>query len=186
MKKIVEFLKFLFEKEQEAIFLEYQKDKIEEYNIFIEEQINIHFENPYEKSLGRTIPFNLIGKIYNPASDRFYKSKENASYPTPRHLYKISHYQNGTYGDLWACYISVDNPGTGQTKILHSCFIIALIDDDLKIIAQLNPDRDIEKWAFVGGDRELKMYKLGKLLSIERYLEPVNDDWGMEQYNKDI
>lgn len=186
MKKIVEFLKFLFEKEQEAIFLEYKKDKIEDYNIFIQEQINIHFENPYEKSLGRTIPFNLIGKIHNPASDRYYKAKANAPYPTPRHLYKISHYQNKDYGDLWACYVSVDNPGTGQTKILHSCFIVASINEHLKIIAQFNPDRDTGKWAFVGGDRELKMYKLGKLLSIERYLEPVNDDWGIEQYNRDI
>ncbi|WP_445432795.1 hypothetical protein [Chryseobacterium indoltheticum] len=186
MEKIREFLIELFEKEQKAIFLEYSKDKIEEYNIFIEEKINIYFKNPYDKDLDKIIPFNLIGKLHNPASDRFYKSKENAPYPTPRHLYKITHYQNGTYGDLWACFVSVDNPGIGQTKILHSCFIVTLIDDDLKIVAQFNPDRDTGKWAFVGGDRELKMYKLGKLLSIERYLEPVNDDWGIEQYNKDI
>lgn len=185
MEKIREFLIELFEKEQKAIFLEYSKDKIEEYNIFIEEKINIYFKNPYDKDLDKIIPFNLIGKLHNPASDRFYKSKENAPYPTPRHLYKISHYQNGTYGDLWACYVSIANPYNNITGI-DDCFIVTEIDGELKIVAKFGPDIDQPKWKFYGGDRELKMNKLGKLLSIERIMEPIDDSWSMEQYIKDI
>ncbi|WP_445432793.1 hypothetical protein [Chryseobacterium indoltheticum] len=178
MERIKEFFRSLFEKEKEAIYYSGYKEKLDEYNSLVKElNKNVVNEMPPLMRLHETPPY----------SERFYKEIKEFDEPiTPRHLYKITHYQNGTYGDLWACFVSVDNPGIGQTKILHSCFIVTLIDDDLKIVAQFNPDRDTGKWAFVGGDRELKMYKLGKLLSIERYLEPVNDDWGIEQYNKDI
>lgn len=103
----------------------------------------------------------------------------------PRHLYKISHYENSRYGDLWACYVSIANPYNNITSI-DDCFIVAEIDGELKIIAKFSPDIDQPKWKFYGGDRELKMNKLGKLLSVERIKEPVDDVWSMEQYNKKI
>ncbi len=175
MEKVKEFFKFLFEKEQIAIDYGNRKDDFDKYNN-VAKEIKSYMN---DITLGFGLPV-----LEKPAPDFFYD--ENAPYPTSRHLYKISHYQNNNYGNLWACYVSVDNPGIGQTKILHSCFIVASIDENLKIVAQFNPDRDTGKWVFVGGDRDLKMYKLGKLLSIERYLEPVNDAWGIEQYKKDI
>ena len=51
MEKVQEFLEFLFKKEQEAFFLEYFKDKMEQYNIFIEKEINVNCG--YSKSLGK-------------------------------------------------------------------------------------------------------------------------------------
>lgn len=103
----------------------------------------------------------------------------------PRHLYKISHYKNSKYGDLWACYVSVPNSYM-NTKRINDCYIVAEINGELKIVAKFGPDIDQPKWKFYGGDRELKMNKLGKLLFIERIMEPVDDAWSMKQYNKDI
>lgn len=178
MEHIKDFLSNLFEKEKEAIYYSGYKEKLDEYNNVVRE---------LNKNVSDLMPPFMRHHETPPHSERFYKEIKEFEEPiNKRHLYKISHYQNKDYGDLWACYVSVDNPGTGQTKILHSCFIVALIDADLKIVGQFNPDRDTGKWTFVGGDRELKMYKLGKLLLIERYIEPVNDTWGIEQYQKDI
>lgn len=176
MNKIKEFLEFLFSKEQEAINCGYFKDKIEEYNkISLEIKLFMNDE---------TVGFGLPQKL-ELKSDRYYKTKENAIYPTPRQLFKISHYQNQNYNDLWACYVSVANSYM-DTKRINDCFIVAEINGELKIIAKFGPDIDQPKWKFYGGDRALKINELGKLLNIERYLEPIDDAWSMEQYKKEI
>lgn len=126
-----------------------------------------------------------LGKMTKPHDDIFFEELYLMLEIRPRHLYKISHYENTRYGDLWACYISVPNSYM-NTKRINDCFIVAEIDGELKIIANFGPDINQPKWKFYGGDRELKMNKLGKLLSIDRIMEPVDDTWSMEQYNKEI
>jgi len=176
MEKIKEFLEFLFKKEQEAVNYGYFRDKIEEYN-----KVSLEIKSYMnDEPVGFGLP-----QRYEPKSDRYYKAKENAPYPTPRHLYKISHYKNKDYGDLWACYVSIVNSYM-NTKRINDCFIVAEINGELKIVAKFGPDIDQPKWKFYGGDRELKINKLGKLLSIERIMEPIDDAWSIEQYNKDI
>ncbi|AZA74962.1 hypothetical protein [Chryseobacterium indoltheticum] len=174
MEKIKEFLSFLFEREQVAIDYGNRKDDFEKYNV-IAKEIKSYMS---DITVGFGVPV-----LEKPAPDFFYD--EGAPYPTPRHLYKISHYQNKDYGDLWACYVSIANPYNNITGI-DDCFIVTEINGELKIVAKFGPDIDQPKWKFYGGDRELKINKLGKLLSIERIMEPIDDAWSMEQYNKEI
>ena len=177
MERIKEFFRSLFEKEKEAIYYSGYKEKLDEYNSLVRElNKNVVNEMPPLMRLHETPPY----------SERFYKEIKEFDEPiTPRHLYKITHYQNGTYGDLWACYVSIANPYNNITGI-DDCFIVTEVDGELKIVAKFGPDIDQPKWKFYGGDRELKMNKLGKLLSIERIMEPIDDAWSMEQYNKEI
>lgn len=176
MEKIKEFLNLLFKKEQEAINFSFFKDKLSEYN-------EVSFEiKSYMND--ETVGFGLPQKTQL-NSDRFYKTKENAPYPNPRQLYKISHYQNEKYGDLWVCYVSIANPYNNITG-MDDCFIVAEIKGKLKIIAKFIKDSDTKKWIHVGGDENLKLYNIGKLQEIERIMEPKDDIWSMEQYNKDI
>ena len=83
----------------------------------------------------------------------------------PREIYKISHYQNERYGDLWACYLSVANAYMGVKRI-HECFIVVQIDGELKIIASFAQDMDQpKKWRCYGGDRELKIKELREIIT---------------------
>lgn len=185
MEKVKEFLEFLLKNEQEAIFLEYFRDKIEEYNEFIEENLNSYCEQPYDKSLGEFIPFKIRGKICSPASDRFYKVKENATYPIARYLFKISQYEHDRYGHIWICYVSNTNPSK-IIKSLTDCFLVAEIEGDLKIIAKMGIDPNVNKWTFYGGDEDksLRLHNLGTPVKIERYVEPLDDETGLKEYLK--
>ncbi len=174
MEKVKEFLKFLFEKEQIAIDYGNRKNDFDKYNA-VANEIKSYMN---DTTLGFGLPV-----LEKPAPDFFYE--ENAPYPNPRHLYKISHYQNNNYGNLWACYVSVPNPYM-DTKRINDCFIITEINGDLKIIANFGPDIDQPKWQFYAGDRDLKIDSLGKLQTIERIMEPTDDAWSIEQYKKDI
>jgi hypothetical protein len=105
--------------------------------------------------------------------------------PRPRHFYKIGEYAYPKYGKIWACYTSVANPISGPVKLLSTLYMIAYIEEQLKIIAQFKVDHDTYKWRFVGGDRDIKYYKLGKPVAVERLLSPEDDEWSIEEYLKD-
>lgn len=112
--------------------------------------------------------------------------EENKNLPVyPRHFYKISEYENPKYGSIWVCYVSVANPGKGNTKLISFAFIVAKINEDLKIIAQFSPDYDTQKWEFRGGDDDLKFDELGELVNIHRLTSPENDEWSVEEYKKE-
>ena len=145
-----------------------------------------HYRRELNKNVSDEMPPLMRLHETPPYSERFYKEIKEFDEPiNPRHLYKISHYQNEKYGDLWACYVSIANSYM-NTKRINDCFIIAEINGELKIIAKFGIDIDHPTWKFYGGDRELKMSSLGKLQSVERIMEPVDDVWSMEQYKKDI
>lgn len=131
------------------------------------------------------IGFN-VHKMDKPHDEDFWEELPLMEEITPREIYKISHYQNKTYGDLWACYVSIANAYMGVQRI-HECFIVVPINGELKIIATFGNDIDRPaNWRLYGGDDNLKMYDLGKLISIERFIEPKDDAWSMKQYNKEI
>jgi len=123
--------------------------------------------------------------LSSPKPDFFYE--ENAPYPSPRHLYKISEYTNDKYGAIWACYVSTSDPGNSSVKMLTTCFLLAKIDDDLRIIVKHGIDPNTDKWIFYGGDEDdsLRIHSLGTPKEVERYLEPENHDVGLEFYNKE-
>lgn len=182
MEKIKEFLNDLI-KAEETAHTEYRKeDNIEVYNEAVDDLDSYTFLVSKDHS---DVSFNLI-KMDKPHDDDFFEELPLMEDIVPREIYKISHYQNERYGDLWACYLSVANAYMGVKRI-HECFIVVQIDGELKIIASFAQDMDQpKKWRCYGGDRGLKIKELGKLLEIERLLEPIDDVWSMEEYAKDI
>jgi len=174
-KKITEFLDFLFKKEQEAIHASNKKELFEEYNTLAKE-IKSYMN---DSSVGLGLPI-----LSNPKPDFFYD--ENTPYPNIRHLYKISKYKNNKYGTIWACYISNPNPKNSSVRMLTKCFIITKQNEGFKIISEQGIDPNTNKWYFYGGDEDnsLRIHSLGTPIQIDRYLEPVNHDIGLEFYNK--
>jgi hypothetical protein len=112
--------------------------------------------------------------------------KENANLlVAPRYLFKISEYNNEKYGTVWACYVSFSNPSESLKKI-KECFLVALINEKLKIVSDFIVSSDAKEWRHVDGDEDksLRLHNLGKPIKVERYLEPT-DEWSLEEYLKD-
>jgi|GEM_PF-4813868 len=174
MKKVQDFLDGLLEKEQKAIDAGNYKKKFAEYNSYAKE-IKSHM---YDSTVGLGLPV-----LQQPKPDFFY---EDAPYPRKRYLYKVSKYKHHKYSELWSCYMSVANPGEGKTKLLSLAFIAAVVEENLKIVAQFAPDYDTKIWEFRGGDSELDFYNLGELVSVNRIMSPENDDWSVQEYMKEM
>ncbi|KAB1231345.1 hypothetical protein [Chryseobacterium viscerum] len=174
MKEVKELLDFLFKKEQEAIYLGEKKGEFDNYNQLAEEIKS--YMNDITVGLGLPV-------LTSPKPDIFYE--DNPSYPASRHLFKISEYNNEKYNTVWACYVSIPNP-SASTKKLTNCFLVAEIDQSLKIIAKMGVEPDTRKWKFYGGDEDngLRIHNLGTPVKVERYLEPT-DEWSLEEYLKD-
>ncbi len=176
MDKIKDFLEFLFKKEQEAINYGYFKDKINEYN-----NISLEIKSfMNDETVGLGLPPRS-----EPKSDRYYQTKVNTPYPEHRHIFKISEYTHEKYGIVWACYVSFSNPDESMRKI-KECFLIASINEELKIVSNFIVSSDAKEWRHVGGDEDksLRLHNLGKPVKVERYLEPT-DEWSLEEYLKD-
>lgn len=173
MEKVKELLEFLFKKEQEAIYLGGKKEEFEGYNKLAKE-IKSHMN---DITVGFGVPI-----LENPKPDFFYD--DNPSYPTSRHLFKISKYTHKKYGIVWACYVSFVNPSESIKKITE-CFLTASINEELKIISNLIVSSDTKQWRYVGGDddKSLRIHNLGTPVKVERYLEPT-DEWSLEEYLK--
>jgi len=184
MEKIKTFIAIVFEKEQIAIHLQRNKDDIKKYNEFVEKELNIYCEDSYDAE-GKKVAFNIKGTIISPFSDRFYEQSKKSSYPVPRYLFKISEYISEKYGTVWACYVSFSNPSESSKKIAE-CFLVASINEELKIVSDFIVRSDAKKWEHVGGDEDksLRLHNLDKPVKVERYLEPT-DEWSLEEYLKD-
>lgn len=183
MEKIKTFIDIVFEKEQMAVHLQRNKDDINKYNEFVERELNVYCEDQYD-SEDKKLEFNIKGKIISPFSDRFYEQSKKISYPIPRYLFKISEYIHAKYGTVWACYVSFSNPSESIKKITEY-FLVALINEKLKIVSDFIVSSDAKEWRHVGGDEDksLRLYNLGTPVKVERYLEPT-DEWSLEEYLK--
>lgn len=181
MEKIKVFLND-FIKAEETAHSEYRKeDNIEVYNQAVD---NLDSYTYLVSENYPDIGFNLR-KMTEPHDEDFFEEVPLMEEILPRHIFKISHYENNTYGNLWACYVSISNPINNRKRI-HNCFIVSEINSELKIISKFVKDSDTNKWINIAGDQELKPYNLGKILDIDLLMEPVDDAWSMEQYNKEI
>ncbi|MCU0437567.1 MAG: hypothetical protein MUC49_06590 [Raineya sp.] len=114
----------------------------------------------------------------------------------PRHIFKISHYQNERYGDVFVAYVSPPYPSSNRFKLFTALFI-GKIDGDWKIMKKYIfapddyiPPIDIPHWndeLNLKEDENLNFKNVGRLIFIERYLEPVDsDEWELKEYYKDI
>ena len=108
----------------------------------------------------------------------------------PRHLFKLSHYDNAVYGDVWVAYVGHRNP-LDDTSEYHQSFVISEIDGELKVIGSITVDVDELSMKPVGwkasiyNPSDLDINNLGKFISTERYLAPKDDGFSMEDYLKD-
>lgn len=172
-----EFLEFLFTKEQMAIDARHHKDQFDAYN-----QLSVEIKQfMNDDSVGFGLP-----KFRKLKTDDYYDKFKKSPFPVKRHIYKISEYENPKYGTLWACYVSNADPGDGLTQLLASCYIVAKIDNSFKIITKFNPDYITIQWSMRGGDDDLNYYDLGKFIKVERLMSPINDDWSINEYNKEV
>ncbi len=120
------------------------------------------------------------------------KEEEPTTYK-PRHLFKLSNYQNEIYGDIWVAYVSMTNPRREVNKsVFFQGFIIAQVETDFKVIGSMiiNKNRstmEIEGWrASVYNPSNLDIKNFGKFVSTERYSEPGNyDNFSLDEYLKD-
>lgn len=187
MQKVKQFLENIFSKEADAYDLIIYKDKVDEYNTFIDQEINAHCQPYFDKEMNEVTSFNLLGHI-SAFSDSFYKeSIEYYEKQIPRYIFKISEYLHERFGSIWACYVSIYNPSETIKKI-SDCFIIAEIEGKLKFISKMGVEPDTKKWKhYLGDDHlDLRLGNLGKPTKIERYTEPVSkDDWSLKEYLKD-
>jgi hypothetical protein len=116
-----------------------------------------------------------------------YEQSKNFEY-FPRNLYKISQYQNEKFGEVYLAYVSASNPDPKNLKIFE-CIFIANIDNELKIIGDYfvsNKDNtDIMEWNKSRALDDLSFKTAGKFITVERFMEPVGNEWSMEEYLKD-
>ncbi|WP_153393866.1 hypothetical protein [Chryseobacterium vaccae] len=118
---------------------------------------------------------------------------ENPLTNTPRHLYKLSSYQNKMYGNIWVAYVSSTNPRREINKsVFFEGFITGTIGNELKIIGKMIINTNRLTMAVTGwkgnvyNPSDLDVKKIGKFIETERYSEPGNrDNFSLNEYWKD-
>ncbi|HRB71205.1 MAG TPA: hypothetical protein PK776_05090 [Flavobacterium sp.] len=175
MKEVKEIIAYFIDIEQK-IEVSLRNRNLMEHNILVDKIFEISGEDLF-----------LAEKKFEPLSMIIEMSiKENANLlVTPRYLFKISEYNNEKYGTVWVCYVSFLNPSESIKKI-KECFLVASINEKLKIVSDFIVRSDAKEWRHVDGDEDksLRLHNLGKPVKVERYLEPT-DEWSLKEYLKD-
>ena len=130
--------------------------------------------------------FGMIKQKYS-ESDDFYEDYKDSEYTHKRLLFKISKYNNKKYGELYLAYISMFS-SIKQTYKIFECLFIGKINNEYKIIRSFwfaKGDGIIPSWNGGVGDHDINFETAGELVAIERYIEPADDEYSMEEYRKD-
>ncbi|MCX8525613.1 hypothetical protein OF897_16995 [Chryseobacterium formosus] len=175
IKKIIsEFLKAEAEASDASV-----KPNLEDYNKKLNFMNSFCVEELHNK-------FGLVSqnKLKN---DEFYERWKDKNSARTRHIYKISQYKDDKYGDVYVAYVSERNPDD-EIFLYGECLFVTSIDSELKIIKNytFGEDRGKDKFVANQGLKDISFKTLKKPINIERYLEPVDDEDGMEHYSKDI
>lgn len=175
MNKVHGFIKSFIEKEKH----------LEE--LFLQREISDHNELVEKICLLGIDELPLAQKVFEPLTmiqEMTIKANKDIEVK-PRHLFKITEYENSENGKLWACYVSVANPITDEVKSIAFCFIVAKIEEELKMISLFfYDDMNDFMWKLGGGIR-LNYYELGKVVAVERLLSPLVDEWSLKEYMLD-
>lgn len=121
--------------------------------------------------------------------DDFYEEWQDTPSPNPRNIYKISHYHDERFGDVYIVYLSGKNP-IERIFRYGECVFVSNNNDELKIVKNYTfgyDDRKIKKRFETGiGLKAISFETLQKPIVIERYMPPTNDKDAMEHYAMDI
>ncbi|WP_196887661.1 hypothetical protein [Aureivirga sp. CE67] len=179
MNVIKEFLKSFFNAEavaKDAMLIPDLKSLTDKVNILNEFCIK-ELDNAF------------VAKMDNLLPDGFYKRAMGSKKFQPRHLFKISHYINDKYGDLYLAYVSEPNTDSKYDLEYFDCFFITKINNEYKIIRDffVHKDRDMGtiNWNPHHGDRDIDFDTVGEYISSERYLEPSECEFSMKDYLAD-
>lgn len=181
MEEIKEFVEKFLKVEAEARYA-FMKPNESEYQRLYDE---IHsFTVP---SLKETL--SLIKDRSGLNHENFYKNYENFPTLASRYFYKLSHYENSKYGDLWIAYLSEENPDADWKDLRHA-FVITKEKKELKI-AQIflyieNEATEEGNWKSARGYKDISnINNLGEFIKTERYLKPEDEDETMNKYLED-
>lgn len=120
--------------------------------------------------------------------DDFYEEWKDANPANPKNIFKISHYQDESYGDVYVVYVSPSNPN-GRIFRYGECVFVTKIGGESKIIKNytFGDSMRIKKKFETGlGVEDISFKTLKTPIAIERYLEPTHDKDAMEHYAMDI
>ncbi len=180
-------------------------DKVKEFitDFFLSEAITRYNRtkpdiDKYNQSLSKMNNFldpSLVGfmgvlEMNKLKDDSYYKKREYIKSMNHRHLFKISHYESSTYGDVWVCYCSGTNPDIDFPFLSVALFVIKE-EGEYKVARNyLYSDQGgmstEYRWEGFSGLQDLTFESLGELYGVERYLEPVDiDDDGAKLYHQD-
>ncbi len=179
MEEIKNFVISFTKQEAETIYLMRQPN-LETYNMALQKMNNYCVESLHNK-------FGMI-PLMELDDQEYYDTWSKKKYPNPRHIYKISHYKEDSYGDVYVVYLSTGNPIV-EIFTYGTCLFITKINNNLKIIKKyVFGNEMLVKDKFEGGQglEDISFKTLKKPILIERYLEPLDDKDGMEHYLKNV
>jgi hypothetical protein len=134
MEEIKEFVIGFTKQEAETIYSIRQPD-LEAYNSSLQKMNNYCID-----SLHNT--FNMV-PLMELDDQEYYDEWSKKEYPSARDIYKISHYENEKYGEVYIAYLSLRNPNRILTY--GDCLFVTKIDGNLKIIKSYLFSSDIGK-----------------------------------------
>ncbi|MFC7349014.1 hypothetical protein ACFQO9_20070 [Chryseobacterium zhengzhouense] len=178
MEEIKEFIINFTKQEAETIYLRRQPD-LAAYNKALQ-IMNDYCVEPLHDSFSMIPLTKLYGQEY-------YDEWSKKEYPRTRDIYKISCYENEKYGEVYIAYLSLRTPNRILTY--GDCLFVTKIDGNLMIVKSYLFTSDVgkkKKFEFPTGLEDISFKTLKKPVKIERYLEPIHDEDGMEHYLKDI
>ena len=116
-------------------------------------------------------------------------NEENPTKYKPGYLFKLSLYRNEIYGNIWVAYTSYKNPRNEPHKSgINRAFIISLIDSHLKVIGLMSVALSESEMKPVGWSKSiynpsnLDINNLGEFVTTERYNEPFDDGFSLQDY----
>jgi len=180
MNKIKSFLENLLQKEA-IMKSNHTVPNLEILNESVEE-----FEQLLHGNMTESLS---VGRRTKLLPDAFYKVSIEYK---KRHLFKLSNYEHKQYGELWVAYLSNPNPRREISKsAIDEAFIMALIDDGLKVIGTMSVGLSQSTMEITGWKKDmynpsdLDVRKLGKFISTERFSEPKDDGFSLTDFLED-
>lgn len=113
---------------------------------------------------------------------------------TPRHLYKISEYQNAKIGKVYVVYVSAQEPDVSY-KILREAWFIIKEGNVYQVVqcsvyTRFLTDGEYYQWEnleFVDGYKNITFDLFEEPpIAIKRYIQPTDDFDGLKHYNDNI